>query len=323
MNKIAIWLLAACCAITFFFSAYYSFKVLRQPASIAETPQTEDVDWARIALISTEINSSRWKQVLAGSQAVAQKYNMEIESLGTNRPNSDELLKSMDMAVAAKVDGIIVQGLDSPQFNQRVSHALEKGIPVFTVITDAPSSLRRTFVGPDALNEGHIIGNYIREHLHGKRVVGVVAGHQLTSSQIGRQKGLTDELAQDSKIAIYEAIPAESEIDAAKQETINLLNKHPDVQVIVGLTSEAGVGIQKAIVDRAQTGSFSIYTFDDSPDILQLVEDGVIQATLVHQPEKIGQTALELMHRWLNNIDLPLNNHYFIPIKSIKEKGGQ
>ena len=75
-----------------------------------------------------------------------------MEVWGSYGKNQEDFLKKVEIAIHSKVDGIIVQGLDTEKFkNLTKVKAAFYGIPIITVANDVPmaESLRRTYVGSD------------------------------------------------------------------------------------------------------------------------------------------------------------------------------
>jgi ribose transport system substrate-binding protein len=84
---------------------------------------------------------------------------------------------------------------------------------------------------------------------------------------------------------------------------------------------ETGSGIVQAVKARARSQDYSIFTFDESPDILKWIDQGVISATLLQNPEEIGARSISFMLEWLEGKHNPLDRNYYTPIQLIKKKG--
>ncbi len=64
----------------------------------------------------------------------------------------------MKMAIAARVDGILIQPDGSDETNGLIADAIAKGIPVITVMSDASGSGRLGFVGYISYDLGQLYG---------------------------------------------------------------------------------------------------------------------------------------------------------------------
>ncbi|MEB3101405.1 substrate-binding domain-containing protein [Ferviditalea candida] len=319
MRKTIISFLIVGCLVSFVFSVYFAYRVVHEHAYLPFQPEPSASNRYRIAVISKDTDTPFWSEVKAGVRFQANRLRMDILFYGSYRPNPSELLKNMDIAIASKVDGIIVEGMDTPEFAGKVLSALEKGIPVITIATDSPSSLRRAYVGSNDFQDGVKIGTYIKQHLSGHKQIGAVLGDSVNSMENLRLKGLISALKDDADLQVVMAEP--SDVNDVNQEINSLLNEHPQVRVLVGLTSDAGVGIVKTVKNRAALAGYSIYSFDDTPDIIHLLRQGFIKATLQQQPRTMGEKSVSLIGQWLSGSGLPLENNYFISSNVIVGEG--
>ncbi|WP_172799304.1 substrate-binding domain-containing protein [Bacillus sp. FJAT-29814] len=292
--------------------------MLKQP-NISAYSQKEEKDIYRIKFISGDSGSPFWSNVKKGAQNVAEKNHVAIEFLETFQGDSFGYLKNIDMAISSQVDGIIVQGKEDPEFIEIVDKALQKGIPVITVFTDAPESLRKTYVGPNHYQEGEIMGEYIAAELNGKGKIGIVYGGASTDYLNLRKKGIINALAKYPNIDILGA--NNNNLDDLKglKETTNLLNHNPDCRVFLGLTSDATNGIVQSIRGRGQLKDYSIYSFDQDPEISEFLKEGIVSAVLTQQPEEIGTKSTILMLNWLDGKEMPLEQNYYTNIHLLKK----
>jgi ribose transport system substrate-binding protein len=318
-KAIIIILLLAGCVVTLSASVYYSYRVFQGNDNVSFNNSQVEGELYRIVYIAQELGSPFWNNVQAGAERVAEENAAVIDFWGTYRPNLGELLKSMEIATASKVSGIIVQGTESPEFVEAVNKASAKGIPVITIATDAPKSLRKTYVGSDHFREGLAIGEQVAKQLNGSGKVAVVAGSDPTSNQELRQKGIAEVLSAFPEVEIVEVYSFGNPMHA-REETNEILNRHPNCKVFIGLSAESGLGIIQTIRTRAKLSDYMIYTFEDSPETLQLVKQGIISATLSHRPEDMGEVSMSLMLKWLEGKDLPLERNYYTPSRMISKE---
>ena len=69
----------------------------------------------------------------------------------------------MEIAIASKVDGIILEPNGEEAVTKLINKADQKGIPVITVLKDEPLSGRKSFVGINRYNQGQAYGEQILE----------------------------------------------------------------------------------------------------------------------------------------------------------------
>ncbi len=84
-----------------------------------------------------------------------------IENFGETLSGEYSTEELMEMAIAAKVDGIIVQVSDEEAVSAQIDKAEEQNIPVITIRSDAPASKRVSFVSGNDYAIGEMYGNQI------------------------------------------------------------------------------------------------------------------------------------------------------------------
>ena len=67
----------------------------------------------------------------------------------------DAMVKYIDTAIASKVDGIITMALSPAAIGPAIDRAVDAGIPVVLVDTDAPESKRAAYVGTSNYDAGY------------------------------------------------------------------------------------------------------------------------------------------------------------------------
>jgi ribose transport system substrate-binding protein len=321
MRMVFIFTVCISCLITFIFSLHYANRVYQ--SNIAEQVDAKVIDpnKKRIVMITQELESPFSKALELGAARISIKNNIGVDVWGTYRPNLNEILKYMDIAIASKVDGIIIQAMDGSEFIQKVQTATEKGIPVITVGLDAPLSLRKTYVGPNHSLEGELIGGKVSERMKGEGMVCIVSGNKLTSFESLRLSGVKKVLSEFPGIKVIKVEASDNELNQSKQLVNRILNQYPGVKVFVGLNAEAGIGIEQALRERVRMKEFSLYAFDDTPELRDMVNTDRITATLTNDGAAIGEKSVLLMLEWIHNIKLPLKMNEYTPIAFYKKIG--
>lgn len=320
MRKMTMILLTTGCIVTLLVTVFYAYRVFQGNENFAFEHEITAEKMYRIVYISQELGSPFWTKIQDGVRLGADEQHAVIDFWGGYRPNLNELIKYMEIAIAAKVSGIIVQGTDHQEFVDVVNKASAKGIPVITIATDALGSLRKTYVGSDHYEEGLLIGNHVAKKMGGIGKVAIVSGVESTSYEKQREEGLIEVLDLYPDIEVIRMDTGEGSGLHAKQETNEILNQYPDCKVFIGLYEEAGLGIIQTIVNRSRVDEYLIYSFEDGLETLDMLEQGMMQATLLHRPQEMGTTSIELMITWLEGRDLPLQSNYYIPSKIISSE---
>ena len=105
----------------------------------------------------------------------------------------------MEGFVAQNVDGIVFGASDPGAFDKVVKDALDKNIPVITFDSDAPSSGRLVYIGPNNYHSGFLAGQAMIDQLGGKGKVAIQVGSLTALNAKERIQGFKDAIA-DSEI---------------------------------------------------------------------------------------------------------------------------
>lgn len=108
-------------------------------------------------------NSSFWQAVYDCAQEWAQKNDAILELRGSGRESDYSKLDYMNMSIASNSDGIILQYSGEQGLEAKINEAVQKGIPVVTVMGDAVHSKRQSFVGVSDYQLGSVYGEKVAE----------------------------------------------------------------------------------------------------------------------------------------------------------------
>ncbi|UJF36063.1 substrate-binding domain-containing protein [Paenibacillus hexagrammi] len=323
MKRFIIMAIMACSAVALAFSIFYMVRIFQSDIGVTVAGLSAEQEHSeRVVIISQEQGSYMMDEIQKGAHESAEAHRLMVDFSGVYRSNLEEFMKQIDIAIASKVDGIIVEGVDDPEFERLVTKATAKGIPVITINSDAPGSLRKTYVGSDHYQEGIVMGEHIASRLNGTGVVGVIQNTAISDADELRLKALKEIFRRYAGLQLVFA----SEVGDSAQPTMqvyDILNHYPDVSAFIGLPTASGESIVQAVYSRSRINEYQIYMFDDSPQTLALIGKGMIQAGLSRYYEQMGRMSVDLLSRWMEGSQLPLNNSYFTPIRVVTSTSGE
>jgi len=275
----------------------------------------------RLVLITRDMDTTFWNKVGIGALRQAEKEGASLEMWGSYSNNPEEFLKKLELAIHSKVDGIIIQGLDTDEFKALTKvKASFFGIPIITVANDVPmkESLRRTYVGSDQFSAGKLIAMQLLNDMGEKGKVVILYDSQQEYYQKERVRGIEAVLSIYPDIELLHAETSESR-DRVISSVRDTLNQVPDVHAFIPVNANMIGPMVQEIEKRSQVEPYFIYTFDDGPESIPLVEQGKIDGVIEQDPEKMGEVSVEQMIKWLNGETVPLDiNGYFTNIQILK-----
>lgn len=290
--------------------AVYSFSHAVRAVNLGETRGTKKYEY-HFVMIHSGTNDNFWTFLYEGAKESGEQVNAYVENFGESVPGDYSEEDLMDMAIAAKVDGIIVEGSKSEEMGELINRAEDEGITVVTVLQDVADSKRRTFVGINAYSMGEIYGNQIVEALQKKqetaegeppyKVAVLVDSSKDTSSSSLVLSGIQDTInhsginAQINSVNIQKNENFESE-EMIRNLVLNLKNR-PDV--VVSLSSVDTINCNQALIDYNLVGKITILGYYSDTEVLNGIEKGVIQSSVDINANEIGRTCVDNLYKFL------------------------
>lgn len=313
MRKKIVFLLSALIIVFSYFTIVSATKAFRSTSELPASLSEKD-DSVRLVLITQELDTPFWNKVGYGAKQRAKEENVELEIWGSYGNNEEDFLKKMEIAIHSKVDGIIVQGLDTEGFkNLTKIKAAFYGIPVITVANDVPveESLRKTYVGSDQFGAGEMIAHQLIKDMGNSGEVIILRDDVQAYYQKERLAGIQDVLEKYPEIDIIIRGTADTN-EQVISTTQQLMNEVPRATAFIAINANyAGPMIQE-IGRRTQVAPYHIYTFDDGVESTTLLEQGKLDGILAQKPEEMGQESVKWLMEWISGKTVPLNSDGYL-----------
>ena len=246
-----------------------------------------------------------------GMKLVGEVLGVETDYRGPSDYNMDEMILSLELAIARKPGGLVVVGFEE-SLTPIVNKAVDAGIPVVTVDSDLPNSRRIAFVGTGNRRAGYTGGMKMAELLNseGKIALMTKVGQPNLEERI---EGYRDALAKFPKMEIVQVVDTASDPTRAAQAAATLIQKYPDLAGIGCVEAAGGAGAATAVKEAGKVGKIRVVAMDRGSEILHYIEEGVIDASIAQQTALMPYYAVLILHTL---------NHTDIPITSANEKAG-
>jgi len=293
-------------------NSYYQSWKLAVEARNELTENDKPLPKKQVVLITERAGHPYWEVVTRGAKAAA-GGDIWIDVQGPDKASISEHIRIIERAVASGVDGIITQGLDQ-EFVPVINKAIDTGIPVITIDTDVPESKRIGFIGTYNYEAGFQAGLYVRQHFSGSLNIGIISGNAYGAHMTQRIQGFKDALRNQPEIKIVSIVNSQINKIEAMNQTFEMLNQYPQINLMFGVSALDGPGIAEAIGQYFPERKIPIIAFDDMPETLELLEQGKITAVIAQRSFIIGYKAIDLMRSVLNGETIPSLNHTAIDI---------
>jgi len=267
-------------------------------------------------MITGNEDSELWDQVYESALEEGRARGVYVERFGENLAVKYDRNQLFEIAMEASVDGIIVTGDEEEATVELINKAVDRGIPVVTVLRDSTGSRRQCFVGSNSYNIGQEYGQQIlkiltedspeeQEGERLKRVLVLVDESRTDTSQnlilLGIRETLEKQLGEDYPVTV-ETAPVDNKRSFSSEESIRdiFLDTEEMPDILVCLNAVYTRCAYQAAVDYNKVGTTRILGYYDSDAILDAVAKDIIDSTITLDTVQMGQLCVQGLDEYVN-----------------------
>ena len=224
---------------------------------------------AEIGFLPPAMTSPFYASCIEGATPVAEANGYDL--LVMSPPTEDDYATQMSMMedmITRGVAGIAVCGINLDALIPGIQKANEAGIPVvmFNTITELEGADVYAYSGYNQYGGGAKIADWVNEQTGGEAKVAIIEGlpSDFTTQRMG---GFVDRAAEAYPgIEVVATQPGDWVRETGMNAAMDMLQAHPEINVIYGLSDEMALGaVQAASSSAATTSSWSASTATPTP----------------------------------------------------------
>lgn len=267
--------------------------------SSCQKPLHEETE--RYIFVAANISLPYWQEAQAGFQDAGRGLGVKVEFTGPTSYAPEEELEAFRKAVAARPAGILISPARPELFNKEIDAAVEAGIPVICVDSDAPDSRRILFIGTDNFQAGMESGRRMAEILRGQgQIVLITIPGQLNLEE--RLRGVSETFKKYPGIKISKTIDDKGDPRIANDQISRMLEAKEKIEGILCLEASGGSGAAEALHRLNLDGKIPVVAMDKSPETLDWISRGVISATITQKSYTMSFYGLRFLDDLHHNI---------------------
>ena len=267
-----------------------------------------------VAVVMPSIGISFFDVVLEAMQKSAASYamyGMQVQwylSKGYNaQVQYNQLMKLKD-----KVNAVILMPINDECICQAIKALTDNGVFVVTINTDIENSTRNCYVGTDYFNGGCTAGALL-QLLHRVQLnIGITLGSLQILGHQQRLEGFRHLLQSNTQAKILGIVEDQDDEILSYEKNLALLREHPEINALFAATSGGIYGACRAIMACQPSHDMTVVVFDNLPTTVELMEQGIVQATIYQHPRRQGQIAMQIVFDYLVNGKAPEKELYLL-----------
>ena len=235
-----------------------------------------------------------WEDVKLGAEAAGKDLGVSVKFLAPPKEDPAWQIRKIEELIAEPVNGIAFAASGPKSIAPSILKAMQSEIPCIALDTDVAKS-RYAYIGTGNYYAGEQAGEKMLSLLGGKGKVAIVADSSENPDSLQRIRGFKDILAEHADVEIAATLEQESGVVQAA-DVESLLGSHPDLDGIFCASDSGGLAVAEAIQKADKKEQIKMVCIGESPDIMNLVRDNVIQAAVARKPYRMGYLGVLVLH---------------------------
>jgi ribose transport system substrate-binding protein len=275
---------------------YYKYSI--SELIVSDTTDYQEYE-SHYAIISEEVDAPFWDAIYQGALEKGKEENAYVEKIGSDLSINYSLCDLMKIAIASKVDGIIIEPNGEENIEELINEADDAGIPVITVIKDLPppESRRKSFVGINSYNQGQAYAKQVVELIEeGKSKITILLNADNSNASQSVINTSILEMVGNRKVEVKSAL-VNTQSTFSSEEDIRdiIMDKENPPDVLVCLTAVDTLNANQAVVDYNKVGEIDIIGYYDSDIILHAIQKNIVHSTMTIDANKMGAYCVEAL----------------------------
>lgn len=284
--------------------------------------QDKTVYQYKFDMIVDRPNSEFWQEVYKSAGETAADNGILLEIKGSEWENNYDKIDFMNMSIASHADGIILQYSGEEGLEEKIDEAVDKGIPVVTVMNDTGHSKRQSFIGVSDYQLGAAYGEQVAEYMDTdtesililmNRNIDDTNRSQIYTRILSAALEKTS-FPQQMEVRVQNLLTAGNfETEEAVSDIFQKQEGLPDI--LVCMDEETTECARQAVINFNLAGQVKIIGYYISDDILSAVDKGIISATCDVDTKQLGVYSVEALAEYLR--EGRANSYYNVDLSFI------
>ncbi len=266
-----------------------------------------------------------WKSVYESAKQEAESRHILLGLSEKSDGVSYSLSERMEMYIAARVDGIILEYRGEPELEEQIANAVNHNIPVVTLLTDGGNGGAVSFVGANNYEMAKKYGDEIVKILepNTKRVMILAHGTERNSreEQIYNQINsvvLNSKKASEEISVEIQRISSEKVFDTEEAIWSILKNKETIPDILVCFNERDTECAYQTLINYNLVGEVEIIGYHYTNIILNAIAEGIIPATIDVNTEQMGKYSIQALDEYAE--DGYVNSFFDVDLSVIGQK---
>jgi len=257
----------------------------------------------RIGVVAKSLGNGFFDAVHKGADEAARELDAEVIFTGPTTPTAEGQIEVLNALIAQRVDAIAVSANDPDALVPTLKRAMERGIKVISYDSAVAPAGRIAHLAPSS---DQLIGETVialtaelapQVDGQGTGEFAVVSATPTSTNQNSWLAEMRKALPQHPGLKMVGVAYGDDVADKSYRETVALLKQHPDLGVIVSISSVGIVAAARAVDDQGLAGKVKVTGLGLPSELAGYVQKGVVPKFAIWNPIDLGYAATQIAVR--------------------------
>jgi len=253
----------------------------------------------RVGLVAKSLGNGFFVAVKNGAEEAARELDAEVIFVGPTTPTAEGQIEVLNALIAQRVDAIAVSANDPDALVPTLKKAMDRGIKVISYDSAVDKAGRIAHLAPssDRLIGESVVALAAELAPNHKGKFAVVSATPTSTNQNAWLAEMRKALPQHPGLNMVAVVYGDDVSDKSYREALALIQQHPDLAVLVSISSVGIVATARAVEDRGLTGKIKVTGLGLPSELVGYVEKGVVPKFAIWNPVDLGYSTMQIATR--------------------------
>ena len=257
----------------------------------------------RVGIVAKSLGNGFFDAVHKGADEAGKELDAEVIFVGPTTPTAEGQIETLNSLIAQRVDAIAISANDPDALVPTLKKALDRGIKVVSYDSAVAAAGRNAHLAPSS---DVLIGETVVALIadlspqvdgQGKGKFAVVSATPTSTNQNSWLAEMRKALAKHPGLELVGVAYGDDVSDKSYREAVALLQQHPDLNVLVSISSVGIVAAARAVQDQGLAGKVRVTGLGLPSELAGYVKSGVVPKFEIWNPIDLGYSTMQIATR--------------------------
>jgi rhamnose transport system substrate-binding protein len=257
----------------------------------------------RVGIVAKSLGNGFFDAVHKGADEAGKELDAEVIFVGPTTPTAEGQIETLNSLIAQRVDAIAVSANDPDALVPTLKKAMDRGIKVVSYDSAVAAGGRHAHLAPSS---DPLIGETVvaltaelapQVDGKGKGRFAVVSATPTSTNQNAWLAEMRKALAAHPGLEMVGVAYGDDVSDKSYREAVALLQQHPDLDVLVSISSVGIVASARAVQDQGLAGKVKVTGLGLPSELAGYVQSGVVPKFAIWNPIDLGYSTMQVATR--------------------------